>query len=70
MSQLTENRSQPDSGEELNIFCVGLRPRGFKKMAGKSLVTGDRHAGFCEGLGVRLPRAARLFTRLDSTFQT
>jgi hypothetical protein len=30
MSQLTGNGSQPGDWEELEIFCVGLGPRGFR----------------------------------------
>ena len=39
--------------------CVGLKPRGFKRKAGRSRVTGDCHARFCGGLEVKFLRSTR-----------
>jgi hypothetical protein len=46
MSQLALSDSQPGDWEELDTLCVGLTPRGFKRMAGKSRVNREVHARF------------------------
>ena len=38
---------------------VGLSPRGGRRMAGKSRVSREAHARFCESLGVKFPGATR-----------
>jgi len=38
---------------------VGLRPRGFKRKAGRSRVNREVQVGLCESVGVRFPRATR-----------
>ena len=38
---------------------VGLSPRGGRRMAGKSRVSREAHARFCERLGVKFPGATR-----------
>ena len=48
------------AGEEPGSFCVGLKPQGLKRKAGRSRVNREVHARFCEGLGVKFPRATRL----------
>jgi hypothetical protein len=60
MSQLTGNGSQPGDWEELEIFCVGLGPRGFKRKAGRSRVNREIHARICGGLEVKFLRSTRL----------
>ena len=60
MSQLEERFSQPEYWEELISFFVGLKLRGFKKMADKSRMNREVHVRFCEGLGVKFPWATRL----------
>ena len=57
MSQLEERFSQPEYWEELISFFVGLKLRGFKKMADRSRMNREVHVGFCEGLGVKFPWA-------------
>jgi hypothetical protein len=42
------------------FFCVGLKPRGFKRMAGRSRMNREVHVRFCGGLEVRLLRSTRL----------
>ena len=59
MSQLATGDGQPGNWEEPGFFCVGLRPWGLKRKAGRSGMTGDCHVPICEGLGVRFPRATR-----------
>jgi hypothetical protein len=59
MSQLEERFSQPEYWEELISFCVGLKLRGFKKMADRSRMNREVHVRFCEGLGVKFPWATR-----------
>ena len=51
------------AGEEPGSFCVGLRPWGLKRKAGRSGMTGDCHVPICEGLGVKFPRATRPYLR-------
>ena len=51
MSQLEERFSQPEYWEELISFFVGLKLRGFKKMADRSRMNRVVHVPFCEGLG-------------------
>jgi hypothetical protein len=46
MSQLEERFSQPEYWEELISFCVGLKPRGFKSMAGRSRMNREAHVRF------------------------
>jgi hypothetical protein len=60
MSQLAESGSQPGDWEELDTVCVGLKPRGFMRMAGRSRMNREVHVRLCEGLGVKFPRATRL----------
>ncbi len=62
MSQLTGSGSQPGDWEELEIFCVGLRPRGFKRKAGRGCVNREIHARICGGLEVKFFRSTRPFT--------
>ena len=38
---------------------VGLSPRGGRRMAGKSRVSREAHARFCERFGVKFPGATR-----------
>ena len=59
MSQLTGSGSQPGNWEELEIFCVGLRPRGFKRKAGRSRVNREIQARICGGLEVKFLRSIR-----------
>ena len=59
MSQLTGSGSQPVDWEGLEIFCVGLRPRGFKRKAGRSRVNREIHARICGGLEVKFLRSTR-----------
>jgi hypothetical protein len=63
MSQLTGNGSQPGDWEELEIFCVGLGPRGFKRKAGRSRVNREIHARICGGLEVKFPAWDREVSR-------
>ena len=63
MSQLEERFSQPKYWEELISFCVGLRPRGFKKKAGTSRMNREVHVRFCGGLEVKFLRSTRLTMR-------
>ncbi len=37
------------------FYHAGLQPRGFKRKAGMSGMTGDCHVPFCGGLGVSSP---------------
>jgi len=62
MSQLIGNGSQPGDWEELEVFCVGLGPRGFKRKAGRSRVNREIHARICGGLEVKFLRSTRLCT--------
>jgi len=48
------------AGEELDTFCVGLRPRGFKRMVGMSRMNREIHVRFCGGLEVKFLRSTRL----------
>ena len=59
MSQLKERSSQPGSWEELVSFCVGLKPGGFKRMAGTSRMSREVHVRICGGLVVRFLRSTR-----------
>ena len=47
MSQLAIRDGQPGNWEEPDFFRVGLRPRGFKRMAGRSRVNREVHARMC-----------------------
>ncbi len=47
------------AGEELYTFCVGLRPRGFKRMDGMSRMNQEVDARICGSVGVRFPCATR-----------
>ena len=40
------NGNPAKAGEELDTICVGLTPRGFKRMAGRSRVNREVHARF------------------------
>jgi len=60
MSQLEERFSQPEYWEELISFCVGLKLRGFKRMADRSRMNREVHVRFCGGLEVRFLRSTRL----------
>ena len=60
MSQLATSDGQPGNWEEPGSFCVGLKPQGLKRKAGRSRVNREVNARFCEGLGVKFPRATRL----------
>ncbi len=44
MSQLAASDGQPGNWEEPSSFCVGLRPRDFKRMAGRSRVNREVQA--------------------------
>ena len=59
MSQLAISDSQPGDWEELEIFCVVLRPKGFKSMAGRSRMNREVHVRCCGGLDVRFLRSTR-----------
>ena len=48
------------AGEELDTLCVGLRPRGFMRMAGTSRMNREAHVRFCGGLEVKFLRSTRL----------
>ncbi len=60
MSQLEGRFSQPEYWEELISFCVGLKLRGFKRMADRSRMNREVHVRFCGGLEVRFLRSTRL----------
>ena len=60
MSQLEERFSQPEYWEELISFCVGLKLRGFKRMADRSRMNREVHVRFCGGLEVKFLRSTRL----------
>ena len=61
MSQLVERFSQPGYWEELISFNVGLKPRGFKRMADRSRMNREVHVRFCGGLEVKFLRSTRLW---------
>jgi len=61
MSQLGERFSQPEYWEELISFCVGLKLRGFKRMADRSRMNREVHVRFCGGLEVKFLRSTRLY---------
>jgi len=63
MSQLEERFSQPEYWEELISFCVGLKLRGFKRMADRSRMNREVHVRFCGGLEVRFLRSTRPTSR-------
>ena len=67
MSQLEERFSQPKYWEELISFCVGLKLRGFKRMADRSRMNREVQVRFCEGLEVRFLRSARLHNERAAT---
>jgi hypothetical protein len=60
MSQLEERFSQPEYWEELISFCVGLKLRGFKRMADRSRMNREVHVRCCGGLEVKFLRSTRL----------
>ena len=60
MSQLVERFSQPEYWEELISFYVGLKLRGFKRMADRSRMNREVHVRFCGGLEVKFLRSTRL----------
>jgi hypothetical protein len=60
MSQFVERFSQPVYWEELISFNVGLKPRGFKRMADRSRMNREVHVRFCGGLEVKFLRSTRL----------
>ena len=62
MSQLAASDGQPGNWEEPGSFCVGLRPWGLKRKAGRSRVNREVHARICGSVGVRFPCATRLGT--------
>ena len=62
MSQLVERFSQPEYWEELISFYVGLRLRGFKRMADRSRMNREVHVRCCGGLEVKFLRSTRLCT--------
>ncbi|UCD32820.1 MAG: hypothetical protein JSV38_02735, partial [Desulfobacterales bacterium] len=45
---------------ELISFCVGLKLKGFKRMADRSRMNREVHVRFCGGLEVRFLRSTRL----------
>ena len=47
MSQFVERFSQPGYWEELISFNVGLKPRGFKRMADRSRMNREVHVRMC-----------------------
>ena len=47
MSQFVERFSQPVYWEELISFNVGLKSRGFKRMADRSRMNREVHVSFC-----------------------
>jgi hypothetical protein len=47
MSQLVERFSQPEYREELISFYVGLKLRGFKRMADRSRMNREVHVRLC-----------------------
>ncbi len=47
MSQLEERFSQPEYWEELISFYVGLKLRGFKRMADRSRMNREVHVRLC-----------------------
>ena len=51
--------ANPVMGRSWIPCCVGLRPRGFKSKAGRSRMNREVHVRFCEGMGVKFPRATR-----------
>ena len=56
-----KNGSQPGDWEELDFFfCVGLKPRGFKRMAGRSRMNREVHVRNWGGLEVKFLRSTRL----------
>ena len=60
MSQLEERFSQPKYWEELISFCVGLKLRGFKRMADRSRMNREVHVRCCGGLEVKFLRSTQL----------
>jgi hypothetical protein len=59
MSQFVERFSQPVYWEELISFNVGLKPRGFKRIADRSRMNREVHVRFCGGLEVKFLRSTR-----------
>jgi hypothetical protein len=59
MSQLVERFSQPEYWEELISFYVGLKLRGFKRMADRSRMNREVHVRCCGGLEVKFLRSTR-----------
>ena len=64
MSQLVERFSQPGYWEELISFNVGLKLRGFKRMADRSRMNREVHVRFWGVLEVKLLRSTRLCNQL------
>ncbi len=62
MSQLTETMGQPVMGGT-HALCVGVRPRGFTRMAGTSRMNREVHVRNCGGLEVKFLRSTRLALR-------
>ncbi len=60
MSQFAVSDGQPGNWEELISFCVGLKLRGFKRMADRSRMNREVHVRFCGGLEVKFLRSTRL----------
>ena len=58
MSQLTETMGQPVMGGT-HALCVGVRPRGFTRMAGTSRMNREVHVRNCGGLEVKFLRSTR-----------
>jgi hypothetical protein len=70
MSQLALSESQPARVvEELDTFCVGLRPRGLKRKSGRNRVNREVHARICGGLEVKSPPTTRLTGFIPNTRQ-
>jgi hypothetical protein len=67
MSQLEERFSQPEYWEELISFCVGLKLRGFKRMADRSRMNREVHVRICGGLEVKFLRSTRLHKERATT---
>ena len=60
MSQFARGGSQPSAGEELDYLLRRLEIcGGFKRRAGRSRMNREVHVRFCEGVGVKFPRATR-----------
>jgi|GEM_PF-2065511 len=60
MSQFVERFSQPEYREELISFYVGLKLRGFKRMADRSRMNREVYVRCCGRLEVKFLRSTRL----------